>query len=120
MIDQNEIRRIRLKQLRDDRCHGSTSELASRIGKSPSYVMRMLYKPDNPHQKKIGVVMIDAIQKAFRLPPGWLDGGRTVDSDLNKAAEAFLLAWDSLPTDRLEEAEDQVEMIRKALKSVSD
>lgn len=119
MIDQNEIRRERLKQLRDTECNGSTAELARRIGKSPSYVMRTLYKPDNPHQKKIGVVMIDAIEAAFNLPPGWLNRKRDSD-DLQRAAEAFLDAWDSLTTDRLEEAEDQVEMIRKALDQLPD
>lgn len=73
-MDEYEIRRIRLAELRDTRCGGRSAELARRIERSPTYVLRMLYPPDKPGRKRIADDMIEVIEKAFDLPHGWLDG----------------------------------------------
>lgn len=73
-MDKYEIRRVRLAELRDTRCNGKAAELARRIVRSPTYVLRMLYPSDNPNRKRIADDMIEVIERAFDLPHGWLDG----------------------------------------------
>ena len=91
-MDRYETRRIRLTELRDKRCGGNTSELARRLDRNPTYVLRMLYPEGKPGRKRIADAMAEVINKAFNLPVGWLDGlqeRRTIlvdeymDADLN-------------------------------------
>jgi phage repressor protein C with HTH and peptisase S24 domain len=72
-MDKFERRRIRLMKLRDERCGGSSAEVARKIGRDPSYVTRMLYAEGKPGKKRIADDMMEVIERAFELPRGWLD-----------------------------------------------
>lgn len=80
-MDKYEIRRVRLAELRDTRCGGKSAELARRIDRSPTYILRMLYTADKPGRKRIADDMIEVIENAFDLPHGWLDG-KTENRDI--------------------------------------
>ncbi|CAB4133061.1 COG2932 Predicted transcriptional regulator [uncultured Caudovirales phage] len=89
-MDKYEQRRIRFLQLRNERCNGSSAEIARLIGKDPSYVARMLFESGKSGKKRIGEDVKDVIEKAFNLPIGWLDGRDTSasSSSLSPAASA--------------------------------
>lgn len=72
-MDKYERRRLRLMELRDTRCNGKAVTLAEKIGRSPSYVSRMLYPAGKKAKKRIQDELIEAIETAFNLPHGWLD-----------------------------------------------
>ena len=73
-MDKFERRRQRLLELRDSACEGKTSHLAKKLGRSDSYVARMLYEEDHPHKKRIGDDMLDVIADAFGVTKAWLNG----------------------------------------------
>ncbi|MFC3873299.1 LexA family transcriptional regulator [Neisseria musculi] len=73
-MDKYEYRRQRLLELKDTVCNGRISELADRLGRSASYVSRMLYEEDNPHRKRIGDDMLDIIAETFGVTKAWMDG----------------------------------------------
>ncbi|MCE9874249.1 helix-turn-helix transcriptional regulator [Hafnia alvei] len=72
-MDKFEIRRQRLRQLRDERFNGKASALANEIGVDPSYVSRMLYPEDKKGRKRIGEEMVETIESKLKLPTGWMD-----------------------------------------------
>jgi hypothetical protein len=63
-----------LAKLRDERCGGNTSELARQIGKDVTYVHRLFYPAGKPGARGIGMEIIAACNRAFKLPPGFWDG----------------------------------------------
>ncbi|MPW17910.1 hypothetical protein GCT13_13420 [Paraburkholderia sp. CNPSo 3157] len=69
-MDKYERRRLRLIEIRDALCNGATSALAKRIGKSDSYVSRMLWPEGREGRKRIGEDMVDMIDNAFGWSPG--------------------------------------------------
>jgi SOS-response transcriptional repressor LexA len=69
-MDKYEKRRLKLLALRQLLCRDNTAELARRLGKSDSYVTRMLYPEGKDGRKRIGEEMADAIDEAF----GWAQG----------------------------------------------
>ena len=73
-MDKYEYRRQRLLELKDTACNGTVSSLADKLGRSASYVSRMLYSEDNPNRKRIGDDMLDVIAQAFGVTKAWLDG----------------------------------------------
>lgn len=73
-MDIFEIRRQRLELLIKDRCEGKISICATRLGRSQSYVGRLLYPEGKPGKRRIAHGMITVIENAFSLPRGWLDG----------------------------------------------
>jgi hypothetical protein len=77
-MDRFEQRRLNLMKLRDERCGGKASVLASRLRRAPSYVSRMLYPEGKPGKKRIADHMIELLEQTFALPLGWLD--RTHDT----------------------------------------
>jgi hypothetical protein len=84
-MDKYEIRRVKLAELRDTRCGGNTAELARRLNRNPTYVLRMLYPEGKDGRKRIADDMIEVIESTFDLPHGWLDGkseNRTIKIDL--------------------------------------
>lgn len=87
-MDKYEIRRLRLIQLRDEQCGGVTAELARRIEKDASYVNRVLWEEGKKGRKRIGEDIVDATEKAFKLPHGWLDGisenNQTIENGVDK------------------------------------
>ena len=64
-MDKYEYRRQRLLELKDTACNGTVSSLADKLGRSASYVSRMLYSEDNPNRKRIGDDMLDVIVAVF-------------------------------------------------------
>lgn len=63
--DKYEIRRLALKELVDSLGKGGIAIVADRIGKSPSYVSRMLYEPGKDGRKGIGEDSWDIITKEY-------------------------------------------------------
>lgn len=66
-MDKYELRRIKLKELMDERCEGRVVILAKKLGRSDSYVARMLYPPSKAGYKRIGEDMADLIAQTFSL-----------------------------------------------------
>lgn len=65
---------MRLIQIKDEMCGGSSAELSRRIGKDATYVSRMLYPHGKTGKKNITEGMQEAVERAFNLPKDWLDG----------------------------------------------
>lgn len=83
-MDRFELRRQKLLAIRDHAFGGSNASLARKLGKTDSYVARMLYTADKKGRKRIGEDMLDAIDTAF----GWALG--TFDSAESALAAANL------------------------------
>ncbi|ELJ8527290.1 LexA family transcriptional regulator [Vibrio cholerae] len=72
-MDKYEIRRKNLLRIKTEYCHGSQKDLATRLGRTSSYVSRMLSEPDKSGHRRIADDMVDVITRAFNLPSTWLD-----------------------------------------------
>jgi hypothetical protein len=72
-MDKFEIRRQNLVALLHSHCGGKAATLADLIGRSPSYVSRMLYPEGKDGKKRIGEDMRDIIEDALSLKRGSLD-----------------------------------------------
>lgn len=70
-MDKHEKRRVALRALVDSLGRGGISAVASRIGKEPNYVSRMLYPPGKEGRKRIGEDSVDALALAY---PEWFRG----------------------------------------------
>lgn len=70
-MDKFELRRKALRKLVDGLGYGGISQVATKIGKEPNYVSRMLYTEDKPGRKRIGEDSVELLDKAF---PGWMTG----------------------------------------------
>jgi phage repressor protein C with HTH and peptisase S24 domain len=66
-MDKYEIRRLELVQLLNDQCNGKVVELAKRLGRSDSYVSRMLYEEGKAGRKRIGEDMAELIAETFNI-----------------------------------------------------
>lgn len=86
MVDKYEQRRLRVIQLKQERCNDNTAELARRINRDPSYVARMLYPEGKAGKKRIAEDMVGIIEQAFSLPPGWLDASSATTNAKHGAA----------------------------------
>ncbi|MEX3924374.1 S24 family peptidase [Paraburkholderia sp. BR10936] len=82
MENRYERRRVRLLELRDRLCDGRNSSLAKRIGKSDSYITRMLWTDDREGRKRIGEDMVAEIEHALGVPTGTLDSKLPIDTIL--------------------------------------
>lgn len=69
-MDKYALRRSALKRLVDSFGHGGISRVASKIGKEPNYVSRMLYPDDKPGRKRIGEDSVELLSREF---PGWIE-----------------------------------------------
>lgn len=72
-MDKFEHRRQRLLAVRDEELAGSTSALANKIGRSASYVSRMLYPEGKAGKKRIAEDMVEVIESSFGWERGWMD-----------------------------------------------
>jgi hypothetical protein len=72
-MDKYETRRLNLRALLHSHCGGRAATLADLIGRSPSYVSRMLYPEGKDGKKRIGEDMRDLIEEALSLKRGTLD-----------------------------------------------
>jgi len=73
ILDRYEQRRRALRVIVDELGRGGRVEVANKIGRSASYVSRLLYPPSKDGSKNIGDELVEAITKAY---PDWLDRGR--------------------------------------------
>ncbi len=72
-MDVQSHRKARLRELINKRCKGVIAVFADKIGRSESYVSRMLYPIDKAGAKPIADKMNLVIEEAFKLPRAWLD-----------------------------------------------
>lgn len=72
-MDKYETRRLRLKELIDEKSNGVIARFAELIDRDASYVSRMLYPPGKSGRKRIADDMIELIEKKLNLPRGWFD-----------------------------------------------
>ncbi|CAL8476437.1 S24 family peptidase [Caballeronia sp. S22] len=86
-MDKFEKRRLRLIEVRDRLCGGAASSLAKRIGKSDSYVSRMLWPEGRDGRKRIGEDMVEQIEKAFDWKPGSFDSDIPLTQILQSVGE---------------------------------
>lgn len=63
-----------LMRLRDERCGGNAAELARKIEKDATYVHRLFYPSGKKGGKGVGLEIMQACTKAFKLPPGYWEG----------------------------------------------
>ncbi|RQV39138.1 hypothetical protein DF027_21375 [Burkholderia cenocepacia] len=73
-MDKYEHRRLRLIEIRDDLCNGKAAELARKIGKTDSYVARMLWAEGKVGRKRMGGEIVSQVEDAIGIPRGSLDG----------------------------------------------
>jgi len=72
-MDKYEHRRLRLIEIRDELCNGKASELARKLGKTDSYVARMLWPEGKDGRKRMGGEMVSQVEDAIGIPRGSLD-----------------------------------------------
>lgn len=72
-MDKYEIRRKNLLKIKNEYCNGSQKDLAAKLGRTSSYLSRMLSEPGKTGHRRIADDMVDVITKAFNLPIAWLD-----------------------------------------------
>ncbi|EGR1129004.1 XRE family transcriptional regulator [Vibrio cholerae] len=72
-MDKYEIRRKNLLRIKTEFCNGSQKELAARLGRTSSYLSRMLSEPGKTGHRRIADEMVEVITQAFNLPLAWLD-----------------------------------------------
>ncbi len=70
-MDVSEIRKIRLRQLIDERFDGIDSAFALAIERSASYVSRVF--SENRHSRGVGEKLARHVEQALELEPGYLD-----------------------------------------------
>lgn len=85
-MNRYERRRLRLIEIRDLTCKGSVALLAQKLGKSESYVGRMLWPEGRTGRKNIGEVMAAHIEQELGLPEGFLDSDSSVSEYLGSAS----------------------------------
>jgi hypothetical protein len=72
-MDVQVHRKRRLRELIDAKYDGVIARFADKIGRSNSYVARMLYPMDKAGAKPIADRLMLAIEEAFGLERAWLD-----------------------------------------------
>jgi hypothetical protein len=72
-MDKYEVRRLNLRAVIRTHCGDRIATLADRIGRSASYVSRMLYPEGKAGKKRIGEDMRNVIEDALSLERGKLD-----------------------------------------------
>ncbi|MDR5800666.1 S24 family peptidase [Caballeronia sp. LZ001] len=98
-MNKFERRRLRLIEIRDRFCGGTATGLAKKLGKSDSYVTRMLWPEDRKGRKRIGEAMVDQIEEAFGWKRGTFDSeqlpGGTGAASKDDRRETARLEWGS-------------------------
>ncbi|MES2126676.1 MAG: hypothetical protein V4463_05335 [Pseudomonadota bacterium] len=96
-MDKYELRRLKLLEIREDRCNGKTAVLAAKLSRTDSYVSRMLYPEGKQGRKRIGEDMADLIAEVFALDRNELE----IRSDAVEAPEleSMRLEW-TTPVER--------------------
>lgn len=107
-MDKFERRRLRLLRIMDEECDGKVTSLAKRLGKSDSYVHRMLYEEGKAGKKRIGEDSVDAIMREFSVN---LDG---------EAPQAQPQVPDAEPTRKLQWVDDWEAMLLSHCRATND
>ncbi|MDH0291420.1 helix-turn-helix transcriptional regulator [Pseudomonas sp. GD04087] len=71
-MDIQDVRRVRLRALIDEKFGGTSARLAERIDKQPSYIAR-IFTSKAEHRRNIGERLARTIEEACGLEPGALD-----------------------------------------------
>jgi hypothetical protein len=95
-MDKFEIRRLNLQALLRTHCQGKAAALADKIGRSPSYISRMLYPEGKTGKKRIGEDMRNLIEDTLALARGTLDDEATALAE-NGNSKAVVETADSAP-----------------------
>lgn len=66
-MDKYERRRLRLLWIKDQLCNKKVADLAKRLGKSDTYVHRMLYPEGKESKKNIGEDSVDLVLEKFGI-----------------------------------------------------
>lgn len=91
-MDKYERRRLRLLAIKDKECGGNIASLAKRLGKSDSYVHRMLYEEGKPNKKRIGEDSVEAIRQEFGID---LDGENSITEPVATRKLQFIDDWEA-------------------------
>ena len=78
-MDKYERRRKNLQLLIDER-YRTPAEFARAIGRSPSYVSRMLYPEGKAGRKRIADDMLELMEHECNLPRGWFDNSNHISA----------------------------------------
>lgn len=113
--------RLRLQELLTS--SGLTqAAFAEQVGVSPDYVSRLLYPPDKPGRKNLGVVTMRKITQSFGLPLGWFDaplGTGLPDREPPDAAQPETQAWPHIADRKPEERSRKPEPVEWPFKIVT-
>ncbi len=71
-MDIRDIRRIRIRQLIDEKFNGVGADFAARVDKSPSYISRLFTKK-GIHHRNVSDAMARIFEERCGLEPGYLD-----------------------------------------------
>lgn len=77
-MNKYDVRRNNLLRIKNELCGGKQKELAIKIGRTSSYLSRMLSEPGKTGHRRIAEDMADVITNAFNLPQGWLDANAPI------------------------------------------
>lgn len=86
-MNKNEVRRLNLLAVVRTHCGGRVASLADKIGRSASYVSRMLYPEGKKGKKGIGEDMRLLIEEALSLEIGQLDNLETAVKEAGGAGD---------------------------------
>lgn len=99
-MDKYERRRLRLLWIRDQFCDKSVASLAKRLGKSDTYVHRMLYPEGKPNKKGIGEDSVDLVMDIFGIDLD-AEGANDESAPLRVTQNEMFYQWISLEESRL-------------------
>lgn len=77
-MSEFDAHQLLLIKIRDEHCGGSAAELARRIEKDGSYVHRLFYPIEKKGRKGIGLEIMNACTRVFKLPAGYWEGAPQV------------------------------------------
>lgn len=91
-MNKYDVRRNNLLRIKNELCGGKQKELAIKIGRTSSYLSRMLSEPGKTGHRRIAEDMADVITNAFNLPQGWLDANAPIPL-LKRFIATMCLSW---------------------------
>lgn len=121
MAEEFTKRQRLLMRIRDDRCGGNAAELARKIKKDATYVNRLLYPIGKKGGKGVGLEIMDACNKAFKLPPGYWDGPAPPAAQ-ELTDKGLYWPFKKIPIERFEalEPEDKGYVQRRLLQAIQE
>lgn len=99
-MEKYERRRLRLLWIKDQFCDKSVASLAKRLGKSDTYVHRMLYPEGKASKKRIGEDSVDLVLDIFGVDLD-AEGANDERAPLRATQNEMFYQWISLEESRL-------------------